>query len=544
MSSFAMIATLFGGLGVFFIGVKLISSHLSQMAGRGLRNGLLRLIDTRWSASLLGILFGAITQSTNAVTFIVTSMVTANLVQVRAVMPVVIWANLGTGVLVFLSTLNIRPFILSLLGLIGVAYFLNVEKSIRYRHVAAALLGVALLFLGLDLVKEAAAPIHEMELVGKLLASAQEQYWLVFFLGAALAFVAQSSATVTVVTVLMSKIGLLNIDLTLMMIYGAGIGSAVSLAYMTLTVSGLARQLAYLQIFQKAGSALVMVSLLAIERVFDIPLVEALIGLVSTDTSLQGCWAYVLMQLLGCVLVTAMSTTLYPLALYLAPATTEESRSKPHYLYARAIDDPETALDLVAKEQLRQFGFLNGYLATDDTAQANISKGRITQDRLHAANLNVTAEIDEFLAELLNRAADRDAMDRILNFRARNRLLADLQRSIHELDPLLVTLLANDGVSKLARTITESLDFTLLSLLDAIKTEDGQDCDLFLQMTADNSGVMEHVRQDFLARGHELSPQLHEVLFSLTSLFERIIWLLRQYCGLLQLKQAISSRQP
>ncbi|MCX7212677.1 MAG: hypothetical protein NTW53_08320 [Burkholderiales bacterium] len=157
---------------------------------------------------------------------------------------------------------------------------------------------------------------------------------------------------------------------------------------------------------------------------------------------------------------------------------------------------------------------------------------------MHAANLKVTAEIDEFLAELLNRAADRDVMDRILNFRARNRLLADLQRSIHELDPLLRTLLANDEVAKLARSITDSLDFTLLSLLDAIRSEDGQDCDLFLQMTADNSGVMEHVRQDYLARGHELSPQLHEVLFSLTSLFECIIWLLRQYCGLVQMKQA------
>lgn len=533
-----MIATLFGGLGVFFIGIKMISSHLSQMAGRGLRNGLLRLIDTRWSASLLGIVFGAITQSTNAVTFIVTSMVTANLVQVRAVMPVVIWANLGTGALVFLSTLNIRPFILSLLGLIGAAYFLNVEKSTRYRHAAASLLGVALLFLGLDLVKEAASPIQEIEFVGKLLASAQEQYWLVFFLGAALAFVAQSSATVTVVTVLMSKIGLLNIDLTLMMIYGAGIGSAVSLAYMTLTLSGLARQLAYIQIFQKAGSAVVMVGLLAIERAFDIPLVQALIGLVSSDSSLQGCWAYVLMQLLGCVLVSAMSNTLYPLALSLAPATTEESRSKPHYLYARAIDEPETALDLVAKEQLRQFAYLNAYLATDDRVQAAASQERITQDRLHAANLKVSAEIDEFLAELLNSAADRDVMDRILNFRARNRLLADLQRSVHELDPLLRTLLANDGVSKLAHSIIESLDFNLLSLRDAITTEDPQDCELFLQMTADNSGVMEHVRQDFLARGHELSPQLHEVLFSLTSLFERIIWLLRQYCGLLQMRQA------
>ena len=537
MTSFVMIATLFGGLGIFFIGIKMISSHLSQMAGRGLRRGVLRLVGNRWSASLLGIVFGAVTQSTNAVTFIVTSMVTAGLVQVRAVTPVVIWANLGTGVLVFLSTLNIRPFILSLLGLIGVAYFLNVEKSLRYRHSAAALLGVALLFLGLDLVKESASPMQEMELVGLLLDSAKEQYWLVFFLGLALALIAQSSATVTVVTVLMSKVGLLNLDLTLMMIYGAGIGSAASLAYMTLTLSGLARQLAYLQIFQKAGSAVLMVVLLAIERGFDIPLIEALIRLVSSDISLQGCWAYVLMQLLGCVLVSSMSKTLSEIAVLLAPATIEESRSKPHFLYAQAIDDPETALDLVAKEQLRQFAYLSGYLATDDAKISVSPQAPLSQARLHGANLKVTAEIDEFLAELLNRVTDRHAMDRILNFRARNRLLADLQQSTHELDGLLRPALEIESVAKLGHSIIESLDFIFLALLDAVKTEDRQDSELFMQMTADNSGVMEHVRQDFLARGNEFSPQLHELLFSATSLFERINWLLRQYCGLLSVSR-------
>jgi len=533
MTSFAMISTLFGGLGIFFIGIKMISSHLSQMAGRGLRIGVLRLVDKRWSASLLGAIFGAVTQSTNAVTFIVTSMVTANLVQVRAVMPVVIWANLGTGVLVFLSTLSIRPFILSLLGLIGIAYFLNVEKSARYRHTAAALLGVALLFLGLDLVKEAASPMQELELVGRLLANAREQYWLVFFLGLALALIAQSSATVTVVTVLMSKVGLLNLDLTLMMIYGAGIGSAASLAYMTLTLSGLARQLAYLQIFQKAGSAVVMVVLLGIERGFDIPLIESLIRLITSDTSLQGCWAYVLMQLLGCVLVSLMSEKLHAIAVSLAPATIAESRSKPHFLYARALDDPQTALDLVTKEQLRQFAYLNGYLATDDAALIDSPESRRAQKDVHGANLKVTAEIDEFLAELLHRVSDREVMDRILNFRARNRLLADLQQSIHELDGLLRPLRDIDSAATLARSIIESLDFIILALLDAVTTGDRQDCDLFMQMTADNSGVMEHVRQDFLARGNEFSPQLHEQLFSATSLFERINWLLRQYCGLL-----------
>jgi phosphate:Na+ symporter len=239
------------------------------------------------------------------------------------------------------------------------------------------------------------------------------------------------------------------------------------------------------------------------------------------------------MQLLGCVLVSSMSRTLYEIAVSMAPATVEESRSKPYFLYAQAIDDPETALDLVGKEQLRQFAYLSEYLATDDAKSSVSPQAPLNQERLHGANLKVTAEIDEFLAELLNRVTDRDAMDRILNFRARNRLLADLQQSTHELDGLLRPLLEIESVAKLGHSIIESLDFIFLALLDAVKTEDRQDSELFMQMTADNSGVMEHVRQDFLARGSEFSPQLHELLFSATSLFERINWLLRQYCGLL-----------
>jgi hypothetical protein len=115
--------------------------------------------------------------------------------------------------------------------------------------------------------------------------------------------------------------------------------------------------------------------------------------------------------------------------------------------------------------------------------------------------------------------------------------LVDLQQSIHELDGLLRPLLDLDGAATLGRSIIESLDFIILALRDAVKTGDRQDCDLFMQMTADNSGVMEHVRQDFLARGSEFSPQLHELLFSATSLFERINWLLRQYCGLLSVSR-------
>ncbi len=524
---------LFAGLGLFFIGIKLIGSHLGQMTGRSFRKWILRLIDRSWSASLLGILFGAITQSTNAVTFIVSSMITAGLVPVRVVMPVVIWANLGTSALVLMATVNIRLFVLSLLAVIGLCYFFNIEKSSRYRHVAAALLGVALLFLGLDFIKQGAAPLRELQAVRDLLGLAAQSFGLVFMLGAALAFVAQSSATVTVVAVTMTTQGLLSMDLTLMAIYGAGLGSALSLWFMTTNIVGLARQLGYIQIFLKAVSALLMVLLFVLELGFDIPLIKALIGHISTNTSMQGAWAYLLMQLLGCLVVTAWSDRLYQLALRTSPATLEETLSKPQYLYEEALGDAETALDLVEKEQLRQLERLVHYLPSEDRrASASVMEDPGSPN-LHAANSSVTAEIGEFLTELMDRTQDRDALNRMLNFQSRNRLLTDIQDGLYKLDELLRPTRDDVKARAVTHGIVEGLDFLMLTLLDTIKSLDEQDRALFLKLTADNSEVMERVRDQLLRKGSELSSDALEALFSSSSLYERIVWLLRQYCLLL-----------
>jgi phosphate:Na+ symporter len=520
---------LFAGLGLFFIGVKLIGSHLSQMAGRGFRKWILRLVDTSWSASLLGILFGAITQSTNAVTFIVSSIITAGLVPVRVATPVVIWANLGTSALVLLAAVHLRLFVLTLLGVIGLCYFFNIEKSGRYRHVAAALLGVALLFLGLDFIKQGVAPLRELQGVRDLLGLAAQSYGLVFMLGAGLALVAQSSATVTVVAVTMTKMGLLSMDLTLMAIYGAGLGSALSLWFMIANSAGLARQLGYIQIFLKAVSALLMVLLFSLECGLDVPLIKAMITHLSANPSLQGAWAYLLMQLLGCLVVTVWFGPLYRLALRTSPTTLEETLSKPQYLYEEALDDAETALDLVEKEQLRQLERLQHYLSGQDRrASASVTENDESVG-IHAANKSVTAEIGEFLTVLMDRTQDRETLNRMLNFQARNRLLADLQDGLFSLNELLCPGRADDKTEAVAHGIVEGVDFLVLTLLDALKSQDEQDRALFLKMTADQSEVMERIRRKLLLSS-ERSAKMHEALFRASSLYERMVWLLRQYC--------------
>ena len=85
---------------------------------------------------LLGTVLGAACAS------VVSAVVTAGLADVARVVPMVIWANVGTSVLVLLSAIDISHAVLFLLGVTGIAYYFDVDKAPRLRHLFGALLGL------------------------------------------------------------------------------------------------------------------------------------------------------------------------------------------------------------------------------------------------------------------------------------------------------------------------------------------------------------------------------------------------------------------
>ena len=97
---------IFAGLGLFFVGVKLIGANLKQLTGKWFRGLMAAATQSSLRSSLLGLLSGALTQSSNAITFISISMVTAGLVEVAGVVPMVIWANVGTSLLVLVAAVD------------------------------------------------------------------------------------------------------------------------------------------------------------------------------------------------------------------------------------------------------------------------------------------------------------------------------------------------------------------------------------------------------------------------------------------------------
>jgi phosphate:Na+ symporter len=112
-------AIFLGGLAFFFLGVDGIRTSLRQMASRRFRQVMSRMAGRGYLAGVWGLLFGAITQSATAVSFIVVGMISSGLLTLQRALQVVALANLGTVALVFLAAIDISAAAYYLIGVTG-----------------------------------------------------------------------------------------------------------------------------------------------------------------------------------------------------------------------------------------------------------------------------------------------------------------------------------------------------------------------------------------------------------------------------------------
>ena len=148
---------LLGGLGLFFVGMRMLTESLKVLTTRRVRRVAVNWVPNRYAAWGWGILSGTVIQSMAAMTFIAISMVRANLISGDRALAFILGGNVGVSLLVVLVSLDIQVAALFILGVAGVLV-VN-ERAIKFRDVGGALFGLALLFVGLGLVKQSAAAL-------------------------------------------------------------------------------------------------------------------------------------------------------------------------------------------------------------------------------------------------------------------------------------------------------------------------------------------------------------------------------------------------
>ena len=170
-------ANVIAGLGVFFSGLKLLDANLRQVTGRQLRTIIGTLTRHSSIAGAVGIVVGALVQSSSGVAFILVSLVSSGLTTVRRALPVITWANVGCSALIFATVLDLRLAILYLIGVAGAAYtFDRSHKS----HALGAIFGVGMLFYGIELMKLGAEPLKGLPWFTAMLNGNESSYMLAF----------------------------------------------------------------------------------------------------------------------------------------------------------------------------------------------------------------------------------------------------------------------------------------------------------------------------------------------------------------------------
>ncbi|MCK9914413.1 Na/Pi symporter [Microbacteriaceae bacterium K1510] len=519
------IAPFLTGLGLFFCGVHFVSSHLVPLAGRRLRNILSRLGGQPVLAAIFGSFAGAITQSTNAVTSVMIGLVSAGMIDKRRAILIPVWSNVGLSLLVILVAVDLRLAASYLVALAGVSVYFGLDRTDRIRHAVGTLLGLGLLFIGMQMLKEGTEPLRDGLLQDGAFATAARFPALLFLIGAGLAMLCQSSSVASALAVAATHASLIDVSSAFWLVYGANFGAAGNYLLAALPHRGDAAQIAIMQVVQKLSGLFVVFVVLAIGAIIGRPLIAELTGALAHSPSAQVAWLFLLYQVVGALLSTIFINQILPLLERIAPPSKLQELSKPAYLIEDALIEPTTALDLVAREEHRLLQRLPAML---DTVRADAEGVPIPPATLHAAAVTITGAMARFLGSILESNLERANREKATRLQHRTANLNALYESLDEFIQTCKLARQSPSSGRVADQMIEALHALLMALADAADTDDLSEREMTLALLTYRDELMERIRQRVLREDPDMPAKAQEALFAATMLFERIIWLARR----------------
>jgi len=231
-----------GGLGLFLLGMSLMTSGLKKLAGRRLHDWLGRATRTPLTGVVTGASMSAVIQSSSATILAAMGFVGAGLLSFASGLGIIIGANIGTTLTGWLVAvlgfkLSFGTIAMPLLCLAAFLYLFRDRPGLD--GIGKSLSGFCLLFLGLDLLQAGLAGLEQHLALD---AFAQAGLPLALVLGVVFALVTQSSSATVAASLTALHTGFLDLPQAIAVIIGADIGTTATAALATIGARTAARR--------------------------------------------------------------------------------------------------------------------------------------------------------------------------------------------------------------------------------------------------------------------------------------------------------------
>lgn len=382
-----------GGLGLFLYGMNLMGSALQRSAGSKLKKLIEILTKNRFIGVLVGIVVTMVIQSSSATTVMVVGFVNAGIMSLQQAVGVIMGANLGTTVTAQLIAFDLAGIAPLFVGL-GVVLSLVSKKS-KMKDFAEIIIGFGVLFIGMSMMSSALSPLSESQQFRDILTGLKNPF-VGILVGFLLTTILQSSSASVGLLLALASQGLLDIDMTLPILFGDNIGTTTTAMLSSIGASRVAKQAALMHfLFNLIGTLLFMIILRK-------PVEMAVLYLSPNDVSRQIANAHTLFNLINIVIQLPFATLLVKAAEKIIKTGKEEEKTM-KYIDYRLMETPSLAVSQASKEVLRmgKKALENMKVAREAFKTMNYE---LTEDILKREELinSIQTETTKYLAEVSN----------------------------------------------------------------------------------------------------------------------------------------------
>ncbi len=339
-----------GGIGLFLLGMRLMTDGLKLAAGAMLRDVLAKWTRTKLRALLSGALITGVVQSSGAVTVASIGFANAGILTLGQAMWVIFGANIGTTMTGWIVAVvgfdfKIEAFALPMLGL-GMLLSLTGTQT-RRGALGEALAGFGVFFLGLATLKDTFGGLGEAVDLSAFTGGGMLNDLVFVAIGFVMTTLVQSSSAVIAIALTAAAGGILTVEAGASLVIGANVGTTTIAMFAVLGATSNAKRVAVSHVLFNVLTAscallLLPVLLLIVEGA------EKTLAAGAGSTAALALF-HTLFNLLGVVLMWPLSSRLEA---WLATrfVSAEEDEARPRYLDKTGLEMPALALNAVMME--------------------------------------------------------------------------------------------------------------------------------------------------------------------------------------------------
>ncbi len=408
---------LFGGLGLFLFGMKIMGDGLENYAGNRLKNILEKITSNKIMGILVGALVTGIIQSSSATTVMVVGFVNASLMNLYQATSVIMGANIGTtvtGLLVSFKIMEYTPLAIAC----GAAIVLFASKN-KTKDLGNILLGFGILFLGMQLMGDSMKPLAESDAFKNLVVYIGNNWFLGILIGAAFTGIIQSSSATTGILITLANTGVVDINVIVPILFGCNIGTCVTALLSSINTTKTAKKAAIIHLlFNSIGT------------IMFIPLIGILITLVGKlapgDFGRQVAYSHIIFNLSNTLLLYPFIGALVTLSNKIIRGEDSEELMSLKYIDKRFLEAAQIGMTQASKEILRMaynvreglHCSINSFLKKDDEMVKKVYEFEKLTNLLDK-------EITDYLVQVSSRTINDDDHERITNM---FHIINDLER--------------------------------------------------------------------------------------------------------------------